>query len=119
MTVYPGGIAVTVLRAGARNRDGDRLPQSRHTVTDVLVDWGSSAGGGVDGVSAASAEQNAISLYCPPGSDIGRGDQVRLAGATFRVVGVPAPWVFAFSGRPAGLVVRLEEVTASDVDSES
>ena len=113
MLLNRGGINVTVLRSGGRDRDGDRVIESSHGVADVLVAWGA-----VDEDGAKSSLESAqpVSLYCPPGADIVRGDRVQVQGRVVRVVSV-ADWVFPFTGRPAGLIAHCREVTASDVDT--
>lgn len=111
--VFPFGETVTVIRSGGRNRDGDRVADSRHEVHGVAVDWSGSHDGGVDGVKQSAAAENRVILYCPAGSDVASGDRVLVQGVRYRVVGRPAPWRFVFTGRGAGLVVTCEEVTAS------
>lgn len=110
--MFPYGQSATVIRSGKRNRDGDRQPESRHTLPSVAFSPATTVVG-VDGVDQEGRQSSAARMYAPYGADIRAGDRVIINSVEYRVVGAPASRRFVFSGRGAGVTVQLEEVAAS------
>lgn len=102
---YAYGYTVTVKRPGGRDRYGNPLPGTEHTIDECV--W----------APRSSVEENdsrattivGLTMYGPYGSDIASTDQVELPGddVPWYVEGDPGEWTNPFTGEPAGFEVNL------------
>ena len=106
--MFPYGEPVTILTEGT-----DDDPYSGDTGTP-----GSSVeipGCGVEPRPSGEPTQDArnsvtsgLTLYLPPGVEIGPQNRVQVRGDTFTVLGEPAVWRSPFTGWEPGIVVQCE-----------
>ncbi|PRX95574.1 hypothetical protein [Allonocardiopsis opalescens] len=100
-------ITVTVRRPGARDRYGDPLPGTEHTVEGCAVYPRTSTETAVTGTTVITGR----TLLAPIGADIAPDDQVVLPdGSLWSVVGDTGPWSSPLTGWAPGLEAALERV---------
>ncbi|AKK04593.1 hypothetical protein CMUST_01220 [Corynebacterium mustelae] len=99
---------LTVLRASARDRHGDRTHQYSHEITHARVEWG----GPREDTDRKTVVTIPTKIYIRhPTVDLRKGDQVKILGRSLRVIDVQ-PWEHVrFEGIIVGHVAICEEVT--------
>lgn len=111
---FGAGETVTVLRAGERDRSGDRSTEfePHHTLDSCGINWTGAGGQSQEVDFQRETVLSFVELYCPAGADILASDKVELPdGQIYNVVGKPSRWHSPFTGWEPGVVVRLKGVS--------
>ncbi len=104
--MFAHGITITVVRPAGANRWGEPLPGTETTVAGCWAE--EPAGSSLAEVHDRSDTDTAkLTLYCPPGTDIRRTDQVRIDGELWEVNHRPTAPTNPFTGWCPHLVVDL------------
>lgn len=110
---------ITVVRPGSRDRHGDPVDPTEHTIAGVIAAPNQSSENVDDGDQVTTRWD----LYLPAGADIRATDRLRrqsdpspqgaslLQRAPWIVVGDPAPWRSPFTSWAPGVVARIERHT--------
>ncbi|MEU5853944.1 hypothetical protein ABZ799_01330 [Nocardiopsis dassonvillei] len=105
MFLHP--ITVTVKRAGGRDREGDPLPGTEHTIDGCAQYPQTSSEAATTGTTVITGRV----LLAPYGADIRSEDRVILPdGSEWAVDGDPGPWSSPLTGWQPGTQVALERV---------
>jgi len=109
---FAGGESVTVLRAGERDRTGDRTEfQPHHTIDNCGINWSGVSGQTQEEEYRRESVISFIELFCPPGADILASDKIQLPdGQIYNVTSKPARWHSPFTSWEPGVIVRLKGV---------
>jgi hypothetical protein len=108
-----GARTVTVHRSGTspsrrtRDRVGDRLPATTHTVTGCVLAPAGSSEQTDRGVTVTTSGE----LYGPYDGDVRADDVVEIDGQRWQALGDPDRWRDPFTGEEIGMRVRLQRVT--------
>jgi len=105
--MFPHAVTVTVKRPGGRDREGDALPGTTHTIGGCAVYPRTSTE--QDPTGAAVTVITGRWLIVPFGSDVTSDDRIVLGdGTEWSVEGDPAPWQSPFTGWQPGTQVGLQ-----------
>lgn len=103
--MFAHGITITVVRPAGFNRWGEPLPGTETAVGGCWAD--SSDDTGTETHDHSDTDVARLTLYCPPGTDIRRTDQVRIDGELWGVDHRPTTPVNPFTGWQPNTVVSL------------
>lgn len=111
--MFTAGETVTVIRPGGRDRVGDRVEDVRFDVENCAINQQSTSDNHGNRDTAIDNRQTAVTiieLMCPPGTDIRRGDKVKIGDVTYLVDGQPWRPHSPFTAWEPGVTVRLRGV---------
>jgi hypothetical protein len=101
---FPHPVTVTVRRPGGRDREGDPLPGTEHSIGGCAVYPRTSSETEATGTTVITGR----TLLAPYGADIAPEDRVVLPdGTVWAVEGQPGPWESPLTGWRPGTEVAL------------
>lgn len=109
---WGAGIAVTVLRSGGEDAQGDQMPGTEHSIGPCVVQPRGDRGLSVESDVRGQQVTEGLTLLVPVDADVLATDRIRiedpLYAGTYDVLGRPVPLRSPFSGWTPGKGVSLQ-----------
>lgn len=113
MVTFPYGVTLTVNRSGGRDRYGNPLPGTSHTIDDCAL----APTGSTEMVNGQATVIDQDTVYADYGADVEPRDEIvvpagqPISPGVYQVDGSPARYRNPFTGDAAGCVIRLTRAT--------
>lgn len=107
---YPFGQLITVItrtQTGSRDGDGNFI----YTETPTVVRGAFAPGGSHESIQGRDTLIDQDTVYLPEGTPVKATDVILVGGRRWQVDGSPNDWVSPFTGWPAGVEVKLQQVS--------
>lgn len=111
---WAAGIAVTVMRSGGEDAQGDQLPGTEHVIGPCVIQPRGDRGQSAEDNTRGQQVTEGLTLLVPVEADVLSTDRVRIDdpafAGTYDVLGRPVPLRSPFSGWSPGKNVALQAV---------